>query len=174
MPKRSIFLIVFALLSFNKDISQQSCPIIPLPQQLGRGEGYYIIDQDVSIIVRYKTFGQMAEYFKDQILGHTGISLSAKGTSSAVIVLQKQRTTKAVKGEYSIQMQPNRIVVSAAENKGAFNGMMSLLQLALHAKEANSKIKIDCWNIVDYPLYSWRGFMLDESRHFFGDRKSVV
>ena len=31
--------------------------------------------------------------------------------------------------------------------------------------------KVKCCTINDAPRYQWRGFMLDESRHFFGKEK---
>lgn len=33
-------------------------------------------------------------------------------------------------------------------------------------------IPVECWEIEDSPLYAWRGFMLDEARHFWGMKKS--
>ena len=67
---------------------------------------------------------------------------------------------------YSLNIYTDSIVIAGASEAGAFYGAQSLIQiinsLTLGCKE------IPCLKIVDYPRYSWRGTMLDESRHFFG------
>lgn len=68
--------------------------------------------------------------------------------------------------EYKLEVTPEKIICKASTPKGLFYSVQSLLQL----KKANNTIP--CVVIEDQPLYSWRGFMLDEARHFRG--KEVV
>ncbi len=45
---------------------------------------------------------------------------------------------------------------------------MTFVQLARLSAKGKSGISVPCWRIQDQPAMGWRGFMLDESRHFFG------
>lgn len=56
--------------------------------------------------------------------------------------------------------------IEASDKSGVFYAVQSLRQL-IDAGGVSENIKIEDW-----PSFSWRGFMLDESRHFFG--KEVV
>ena len=60
------------------------------------------------------------------------------------------------------------IEIKGGDASGVFYGTRSLLQLM----NASSKSGIlECLHIQDKPRYGWRGYMLDESRHFFGVEK---
>lgn len=76
----------------------------------------------------------------------------------------------AGKGEaegYKLTVNKNAIIIVASDNAGAFYALQTVKQLALFSKDG----KIPCVKIEDAPRYGWRGFMLDESRHFFGKEK---
>lgn len=67
---------------------------------------------------------------------------------------------------YILQIRPDTILLKAASETGIVYAKEALLQLARF-----NKGKIRCCTINDAPRYQWRGFMLDESRHFFGKKK---
>lgn len=53
---------------------------------------------------------------------------------------------------------------------GLFNGLLTLLQLAVSRKSGGAPApvwEIPAVEIQDFPRFEWRGFMLDVSRHFF-------
>lgn len=56
----------------------------------------------------------------------------------------------------------DEVVIEASHERGVFYALQSLRQL-IDLNGFSENIKVE-----DYPAFSWRGFMLDESRHFFG------
>ena len=78
---------------------------------------------------------------------------------------------RQIRGSYTLQINPNQVIITAEDHQGLFYGLTSLLQLAVHEQQSigsGTSINIPCWQIKDQPQYAWRGVMLDESRHFFG------
>lgn len=70
---------------------------------------------------------------------------------------------------YVIRITPEVVNVHAATPAGHFYGLQTLAQLIEAAPKADGQpVKLACRDIVDAPRFAWRGFMLDESRHFTG------
>lgn len=87
-----------------------------------------------------------------------------KGRNTILLVLDEK--TSMPEEAYSLHITPDSVVLKASSNTGLFHGKEALIQLARAEKG-----KLPCCSIEDYPRYKWRGFMLDESRHFFGKKK---
>ena len=85
---------------------------------------------------------------------------------------------------YRLDITPGGVTVASADDAGAFYARKTLGQLrtfgaagggtpALPGRGAvPSATILPCCEIKDAPAFRWRGFMLDEGRHFFG--KEVV
>lgn len=65
---------------------------------------------------------------------------------------------------YELEIKKNKIVVKASDQAGYFYALQTLRQLS----EAEVMY---CGTIKDAPRYEWRGFMLDEARHFAGKER---
>lgn len=76
------------------------------------------------------------------------------------------------KGEgYVIRITPDAINVHAATPAGHFYGLQTVSQIieAVPKGDADGQPgHIACRDIIDAPRFAWRGYMLDESRHFTG------
>jgi hexosaminidase len=86
---------------------------------------------------------------------------------------------------YTLSIAPDRVSIRALSLAGVFYGVQTLRQLLLRQllpvevegggdgdAAAGSACSLPCVQIEDYPRFSWRGYMLDEGRHFHG--KEVV
>ena len=81
---------------------------------------------------------------------------------------------------YRLDITPGGVTVASADDAGAFYARKTLGQLrtfgaagggtpALPGRGAvPSATILPCCEIKDAPAFRWRGFMLDEGRHFFG------
>ena len=68
---------------------------------------------------------------------------------------------------YRLDIAPDGITVASADDAGAFYAMKTLKQ-ASSAAGKGKKRSCPCGTVTDSPAFRWRGFMLDEGRHFFG------
>lgn len=75
---------------------------------------------------------------------------------------------KDVKGlsdeAYELQIKKNGVVIRSSAPAGRFYAEKTLEMLA-------ASDQVQCMTIKDEPRFEWRGFMLDEARHFFGKEK---
>lgn len=68
------------------------------------------------------------------------------------------------KEEYILKVRKHGISITGGSAAGVFYGIQTVLQ---EARAYEGKVKTGI--IKDAPRYGWRGYMLDESRHFFGE-----
>ncbi len=135
--------------------------ILPLPQQLKWGEGYFPLFNCKSILVKNVAF--KGEAYKLQNL------LAAKGLSADIVSIQiaadpviELRFDPLQKGEemYKLEVTANRITVSGSTAHGIFNGIQTLDQLMRDGSF------VDACEIKDWPAFSWRGYMVDAARNY--------
>ena len=100
------------------------------------------------------------------------VRLAPADVSCAVQFLSPDFTPKELakpKGEgYVMRVLPSTVIVHAATPAGHFNGLQTLAQLLAGAEKSENTLTLPCLTITDSPRFGWRGYMLDESRHFTG------
>ena len=70
---------------------------------------------------------------------------------------------------YRLTVTPRGVAIASADGAGAFYARQTLKQLArVEKKGGTTAVSYPCVKIEDAPAFKWRGFMLDEGRHFFG------
>ena len=131
-----------------------------------------------------KAFLDQAEQLQQMLSAGTGLPLPLKpagqASKKAACIVIKKDPALAARGEeaYSIQSSPNGIILSAADARGIFYAGQSLVQMmpsAFHDRTADKStvrwnISETPFRITDYPRFSWRALMIDEARHFFGEK----
>ena len=99
---------------------------------------------------------------------------SGNGRATAGRSSSKRQPLPATSKEaYRLNVTPDRITITGDSPAGVFYGMQTLRQLLPAQIFATSvqngvRVEIPCVEIVDQPRFAWRGFMLDDSRHFQG------
>ena len=133
--------------------------IIPKPQHIQRKQGDIQLPIPIPI---NDGAGILMDTFP------YGLFRPASPVENALLVLEidPDMNNQLGKEGYQLSIAPERISISAAERVGVFYGVQTLKQL-LPAKP-EGKIHLPCLEISDRPRFEWRGFLLDEARHFFG------
>lgn len=141
--------------------------IIPAPASATVNDGTFSLSKH-TVIFHDGSGTANAAALRRGIEERFGLNLKAveyKGKAPArkAIVLRKADSMAAE--QYSLSITPELVECRATTDAGMFYAVQSLLQLF----DSNGKtISAPCCTIDDSPLYSWRGFMLDEARHFHG------
>jgi len=113
----------------------------------------------------------------ERVLGYTPVVKTTVKPPRRGIYLAVNEKKPALGNEgYHLVIENRRIRVTANQPSGCFYGIQSLLQLLPVNQTNEEALIIATGEIVDYPEYSYRGAMLDVSRHFFKvkDVKRVI
>ncbi len=160
----------------DKEVTQskEKPPLIPQPVSVEWTQGEFSFNDDTSIYTVPEFEGiavMMAEKF--QRINNAPLSINTFSTprvSNAIIVIQDYQMQDYGKEAYQLTVTPERIFIRAAEKKGAFYAFQTLRQMLPHDIERQDPVNIS-WEIpgvqiLDYPRFTWRGYMLDSARHF--------
>lgn len=157
--KKRLFLSFVALMLFVVGMAQK--PLFPTPVSYKNMKNEFGIGSKTLISGNHKYATKLA----------SGLSLELKefytpATQQNKIVLLLDKEFGMVEEGYQLTVNTDSITLKASSESGLYHAKEALLQLARFGKG-----KVKCCKIDDYPRYEWRGFMLDESRHFFGKEK---
>ena len=164
-----IFIFCFLALSLNTYAGSE-INVIPKPQKISLGQGYFSFNPQTKLVYADNALRSIADTYQNVLKNEFSIQVTpqnSKVLSNNAIYLQLD--SKLGKEAYVLDVQTDKIVCKASGNAGLFYGLQTLAQLI---KTENGKSTIPAVLIEDAPIYGWRGYMLDESRHFMG--KEVV
>jgi hexosaminidase len=158
--------------------SNNAYNLLPFPAQFAGHEGHFTISAATRVLVAAKDAGQRAaaQILVNQLKLASGFPVAVAPATPALakgkhIVFQVHKAGKCGPEGYILNVSPERVVVEAETPKGYFYAVQTLLQLLPTAVFSPAKIENVTWTIpacqiLDRPRYSYRGLMLDVSRHF--------
>lgn len=146
--------------------------IIPEPERIIQQTGEFVLNPNTLFIIDNDTLDAVAGYFKYKIKQSTGYQLADGQEAERNYIRLALDTTLNLKEEgYKLSVLPEGILVRSQSPQGIFYGMQTVMQLLPAEIESGQVINniawaMPCVEIEDEPAYSYRGMMLDVSRHF--------
>ncbi len=174
---------------FVLTLNAQEIALIPQPAEMSVKEGNFLLKGKITICYPDdKDIKSVVDVFAKTIKTTTGVKL--KKTAYKKIQYKKGEINKCTKkadahialsidetlGDeaYKLSVTNKLIEITAAQPAGFFYAFQTLKQLLPRNVMAGVRDKsvahwsIPCVEIKDTPRFGWRGFMLDEGRHFYG------
>ncbi len=152
--------------------------IIPRPASVTGTGGYFKLRTGSDIIVRNgnEEVIQIGKYLSDILKVSTGYGIDVRKTQGRVqsgsieFIIDTSLTGCGSEG-YILGIDKRIITLKAAFPEGIFRGVQTIRQLLPPQIEMKTRQEgpwiIPTGSITDYPEFSYRGAMLDVSRHFF-------
>ena len=155
--------------------------IIPKPLSLKESAGAFSVDAQTSVIADTGA-RDTATYLAQRLRKVTGFNLPVRrhkddddtGTIVLRLLESPAQQSDQDKEAYQLRVTSDLVDISATDPAGLFYGVQTLLQMFppdIYAKEPRlfgpDELSIPGVDITDRPRFSWRGLMIDVSRHFF-------
>lgn len=163
--KYNLLILIYLVICFANQAKSQS--IIPAPAEIKTVEkGRLIINSSVKISYDKKLI-KSAQFLHDYLAHIYDLKLVKTSNPSAkkTIGIHLKINSKYKPEAYSLTINKQGVMIEGSET-GVFYGVQSLLQLFPNEKQSET-ILLPFININDYPRFSYRGMMLDVSRHYF-------
>jgi len=159
------------------DLSKEN--MIPKPVSVVSEGGEFNLTDQTDIYVQGESaeLKQIGQYLADKLNPSTGKGLEVKTTDKAPeqgnIYLSLSENDSELGDEgYQLKITDKLVSLTANKPAGLFHGIQTIRQI-LPAKVEMASAQKGSWKLAtgtirDYPVYGYRGAMLDVARHFFG------
>ncbi|SDD73704.1 beta-N-acetylhexosaminidase [Pedobacter soli] len=148
--------------------------IIPKPLSVSAHTGKFEFKPTTPIYYQPRAQAPISVFIA-QLAGSTGIKAKTSlltNQSQGILFMVSDTLNSLGEEGYCIRITPTAISVYAKTGAGIFNATQTIRQLLpvqIEGKtNGNSVWSIPCGEITDKPRYSWRGYMQDVSRTFYG------
>lgn len=171
---RFVFLITACIFCFiaSSAYATNSISLIPLPKSMEMGEGEFVMGKKLTAMVTPEA-EEVFDAFAKEFSAATNVIIKQSHKSTKA-QLELHRTASLPSEAYRLKVTRAKIEIHASKAAGFFYALQTLKQLmprnvmAGVADPTIAKWSVPCVEIEDEPRFGWRGFMLDEGRHFFG------
>jgi len=139
--------------------SQERVPVIPLPQNVQAGQGYFTLTRVTKVSVKAPKADKklLTDYLEAALPEVAKIGSGGKSTITLKTVESLPGVTKPE--GYTMTVRNSGVEIHSTTGAGLFYGIQTLLQMA-----RNGNIPVG--TVTDEPRFDYRGMMLDVSRHF--------
>ena len=170
------FLPLLLLLGSNEMLTAQEIALTPQPAHLTVKDGRFEFGNQLKAkVTPYQgdSIRMVFESFKKELQEATGIKVSStqkEAKARIILDLNPQLPAEA----YKLNVSKKQVRIEASRPAGFYYALQTLKQLmprnvmAGVATSDRSQWSLPSVEIEDAPRFEWRGFMLDEGRHFFG------
>jgi hexosaminidase len=160
--KTSFAFLLVSIVSIHSSKAQQRLNIIPQPNhvEIKNGASFYLSSE--AVLVASGESKSVAQFFQNSLNQEKDLQpeISKKSTKQQIAFIENKSLNEEA---YQIEVNAEKITITAAGKKGWFYGVQSLQQLL------RSSLEIPSLFIDDEPRFGWRAYMLDESRYFHGE-----
>jgi len=143
---------------------KENWKIIPYPNSISIQSGSFSFEEGINIVTSDSLLNSVIHIFEKKI---NEIGITTKNHANRILHVNLSPLSFDDIEAYKLEIDKDKIKLTAKNPQGIFYGFMSIWQ---SMKLSNNNI-IPCGTVQDKPHYAYRGFMLDESRHFFGKEK---
>jgi hexosaminidase len=166
--------LLFVLTACGKVVkTDNNIAIVPRPVHIEAGSGVFKLTPKTKIIVLFKdnklsSATKMINDLLTPVFGRNlGVNISNEIENNAINISFNQELAKE---EYVLNITEDKVNISASTEQGVYYAFQTMRQLipveafgATHVKA----IELPAVQISDKPYFSYRGMMLDVSRHFY-------
>lgn len=135
-------------------------PIIPRPLKVEEKKGAYVLKDGATVLIEGYSDKELILKLLNQASG-LKLQLAKQGERGSIAIRAGKEATEA----YKLEISANGILVTGHP----FYGTMTLAQLLEGSKKSKGAAELAYASIEDNPRFRYRGYMLDESRHFSGE-----
>lgn len=170
-----LLVLLLAGVTSSAQIQKEQLNLMPWPQSVVLNDGNFALTKNFKVNItgnpNSRIFGGVTRFLR-RLDGRTGIffeqgfitklnefpsaELQINCTKSGKIGLYEDES-------YHLDIKQNQITINATSDLGALHGLETLLQML---QNNSTSFYFPNSQISDFPRFTWRGLMIDASRHF--------